>query len=104
MKNHTPSAEPAAASAVVPIQSLFYDDGGPHIIEREPEAAVVAPVPTVPIDQLLYRGPEALHAALALRSAIEDNLEAGGSSDLADLLDELFDLINLGLTQDTPEV
>src|SRR5690606_17993567 len=58
------NADVTAAAAVVPIESLFYDDEGPHIIEPEPSADATTPMPTVRIEDLLYRGPDALQAAL----------------------------------------
>lgn len=103
-----PGASPAAyagSADVVPIEALFYDDEGPHIIEPSTLAGERATIPTVPIERLLYRGHGALEAALALRTSIDEAL--GASSDparLSDLLDEVFDLIDLGLTEESPEV
>ncbi len=94
------SADDARGS--VPIEALFYDDAGPHIIEHGTGASGVSPH-AVPIDQLLYRGQEALHAALALRPAIERSIGAGAPGNAPDLLDELFDLIALGLTAESAD-
>lgn len=79
-----------ADADVVPIESLFHDDAGPHVLSQAEEA--------VPIDTLLLTGDRALEEALALRPAVEALVRARGAADprLAGLLDELFDLVRLG--------
>ena len=70
-----------------------------------PAAPVAAPTPpadvsdVVPIESLLYGGTAALERALALRPEIEALLAApnGGAKKVAALLDEVFDLVQLGL-------
>lgn len=100
------TTEPAPHGAhprrVVAIESLFYDDTGPHIIEPDPEVPGVA-APTVPIEQLLYRGQDALRAAIGLRAAVEESVRAGSPENVSDLLQEVFDLIELGLTAESAE-
>lgn len=112
---------------VVPIDTLFYDDAGPHIfapsdvgdavltsvvseVADEVERAVAETangmegLPVVPIESLLLRGEPALLEALALRSAIDAQLRGGhDSASLDGLLSELFELIELGLHTETAE-
>lgn len=77
---------------VVAVESLFYDDAGPHVLS-EPEV--------VPIESLLLRGPAALREALRLRPALEQ-LAVGAGSEARELVDELFDLVRLGAEADGP--
>jgi HPt (histidine-containing phosphotransfer) domain-containing protein len=99
-----PAAQPPAAAApppeeegVVPIEALAP--------AAPPEEAAPARVPgraepeVVPIEDLLYRGRDALERAVALKQEIEQLLAAhdGGSPRLTDLLREVFDLVELGL-------
>jgi len=83
---------------VVSVDSLFFDDEGPHILETP--ATGPDRETAVPIESLLLRGDDALREALALRAAFD----AAGRGDaiperpLAELVDELFDLIALGLS------
>jgi hypothetical protein len=129
----------------VPIESLFFADEGPHILddggqvatldappegsEREstgealdaeasgwatstpppmdatsaaPEATRSIERPLVPIDDLLLRGDDALHEALALRPVLEAALRGEGREEA--ILDELFDLVRLGLGRPRSEV
>lgn len=51
----------------------------------------------VGMDELEYRGRAALERALELRAAIEDEAAGGQAASMAPLLDELFDLIRLGM-------
>jgi hypothetical protein len=76
----------------VPIESLAPDQ--PPVAATAPDEAEV-----VPIESLLYRGAAALKHALALRSELEALLAArnGGSPRIAELLRELFELVQLGL-------
>ncbi len=88
-----PSAAGAEEEAgVVPIESLAPDQ--PPVAATAPDEAEV-----VPIESLLYRGAAALKHALALRSELEALLAArnGGSPRIAELLRELFELVQLGL-------
>jgi chemotaxis protein histidine kinase CheA len=103
---------PAAGhpESAVPIQELFFDDAGPHVIAAgDQEAAVEKDVEedvedeVVPIEPLLFQGDAALRQALALRPALEQAL-AGEVGDRfpGDLMEELFDLIELGRDRDPP--
>ena len=103
----------------VPVSDLFYDDDGPHIIANagvedgvvegrgavddgivDVGAAAKEAPPVVPVSELFFRGEGALHEALSLRPRIEAVLAADGNDgERAELLDELFDLIELGLTE-----
>jgi hypothetical protein len=104
---------------VVPIESLFYDDAGPHILTtgRRPTprgSALHALLATgiagleqldtepfsppveiddalVPIEDLLYRGRAALDRALEVRGVIR----ARGGAATQDEIEEIFDLIEL---------
>lgn len=60
-------------------------------------ATAAPPEPVVPIDTLLYRGPQALARARAVRDALRDALATHGPSDprTTALLDELSDLLDL---------
>ena len=110
----------AAAVAVLPVSDLFYDDGGPHVIEqgaRPGDTVSVAevrpdggarpdePVSTVSVDRLLFRGEAALREALSLRPEIDRSLRGDGGSrrPLDEILAEVFDLIELGLSPEPPE-
>jgi HPt (histidine-containing phosphotransfer) domain-containing protein len=94
-----------ATDRVVPISSLFYDDAGPHVIS--PGGAGGAAVDggadgVVPIEALLLRGSAAARAALALRPRLDQMLASGASSgDLAQVHDEIFDLLELSLSEAT---
>jgi hypothetical protein len=76
---------------VVPIESLFFDDQGPHVLSGPgvTEGAVV------PIDDLLLRGDAALREALQLRTDLDRALGDSVSAEALALLAELFDLIEL---------
>lgn len=76
---------------LVPIQSLYFDDTGPHVLSAPRRAAAL-----VPIESLLLRGDAALREALALRGRLESLLPAGADG-ARPLLDELFDLVRLGM-------
>jgi hypothetical protein len=92
--------------SIVPIQELFFDDAGPHIIEADDpdvDEAGAGGDQVVPIEPLLFRGDAALREALALRSALEQALAGvAGDGFPRDLLEELFDLIELGRDRDSP--
>jgi len=79
----------------VPIASLFYDDAGPHIVGGAGDAESAD---AVPVEMLLLRGESALREALRLRAELEQLVPAGVPLDLHLKLDELFDLIELGLS------
>jgi hypothetical protein len=74
-------------------------ESGISTLERLHEQPLVDPVhgpydEIVPIEQLLYRGRAALERAAALR----DEIRAAGAPPSLDALDELFDLLDLALT------
>ncbi|HXY19827.1 MAG TPA: hypothetical protein VEH83_07500 [Gemmatimonadales bacterium] len=77
-------AEPAEEVGAVPVELLapYEDESG-----------------IVPVESLLYRGQAALKHALALQPEIEALLAArnGGGAQLAALVREVFDLVQLGL-------
>ena len=83
---------------VVPIEALAPAE---PLEEIAPPEAPVRPEPEiVPIEVLLYRGTDALERAVALRQEVEELLAAhdGGSPRLSELLGEVFDLVELGLS------
>ena len=105
--------------AAVPIDTLFHDDDGPHILSGPGAAATpstvipaeagiqVAPPSVIPakagiqssaepvlIKDLLFRGDAALSAAIALRPEI-DRAVGSASPRASALLGELFDLMEL---------
>ena len=86
------------SSQPVPVSDLFFDDEGPHVVEDVEEAAEV-----VSIDTLLLRGEPALRRALEIRPEVEAaaQLGSGGAIRLDELLRELFELVELGLSSDT---
>lgn len=83
----------------VPISELFYDDAGPHIIESKMPASGTAAV-AIPIADLLFTGEAALREVMALRPRIEEAARQGQAARLDDLLEELFDLVALGMGTD----
>lgn len=87
-------AAAVASPEPVPIESLFYDDAGPHVVEAGDEP--------VPIEGLLLRGGDALRAAMALRPELESIAHGDGMPErpLADLVSELFDLLELAGSAD----
>lgn len=91
-------------ASVVPIDSLFYDDDGPHIIEPVDDSGILA-IPVVPIESLFLRGDAAIRQALSLRPEFDAAVRADSDADrpLASLVEELFDLLDLSLTPDLPE-
>lgn len=94
--DEVPSAEERndASAAVVSIESLFFDDAGPHILSA-PEI--------VAVEALLFRGEAALREALRLREELERLAAEGGErAALAERLRELFDLVELGLAPAVP--
>ena len=111
---------PTPTPTVVPIDTLFYSDAGPHIIRggisdaaasrsdllgrgidaldvlvAKPIARPVTfgAMEVVPVETLLYRGRAALERAAALREQIK---ASGGVASPA-ALDEMYDLIGLAL-------
>lgn len=86
-------------SRPIPVTELFYDDAGPHIVAEGADEDL----PIVPVSTLLFDGADALREALALRPRIEAalHLEARTPAEGAALLEELFDLIELGLPPET---
>lgn len=85
------------SNGVVPIESLFFADAGPHILEQSGLRS-----PVIPIEQLLVRGPDALREALRLREELQRLAGAGGSAtaELRERLQELFALIEQALPAD----
>lgn len=71
----------------------------PAPLSTSPESADQAEAGVIPIEALLFRGAPALHEALSLRPEVERLAASGepGSADLRGRLDELFDLIRLGM-------
>jgi hypothetical protein len=95
-----PEGEQHDERPVVAIDLLFYDDEGPHILEPSDLSA-----DAVPIEDLVFRGDDALREALTLRPAF-DALARGDAipeRQLADLVHEVFDLIELGLSSTARE-
>ena len=101
----TASLQPAAPApswaaedeGVVPIEALAPAEP-PEQRPRPEEPTRPAPE-IVPIEDLLYRGADALTRAVTLRQEIEELLAIrdGDSPRLSELLREVFDLIELGL-------
>jgi len=112
------SAEPATTSAPPEVPTAVIRDSGPREPVRTPtgkdlraflesgittieqlreqplsEPVALACDEIVPIEQLLYRGRAALERAAALRDEIR-----GSAAPSPDVLDELFDLLDLALT------
>lgn len=77
---------------IVPISTLFPDDPGPHVVAGNagPEGEVVS------IAALLFRGEAALKEAIKLRPDVERIAHGGSPGEIASILNELFDLIDLG--------
>ncbi len=69
------------------------------LLSTSPESADQAEAGVIPIEALLFRGAPALREALSLRPEVERLAASGepGSADLRGRLDELFDLIRLGM-------
>jgi|GEM_PF-4232817 len=91
---------------VVPIEALFFDDEGPHLVSAgsvgteanppRPTAAGERDDDAVPIETLLLRGDRALEAAGEMRARIEVALGAATEGpEVRAMLDELWDLIAL---------
>jgi len=93
--------------AVVPISSLFFDDAGPHVISTPASHGSsagsdqsAAPDEVVPIESLLLRGQAAARAAISLRPELNRLLSEGAApSDLAPLHEEIFDLLELSISE-----
>ena len=92
-----------ASPAEVPIGSLFYDEESgiveePDLVEDADEV--------VPIESLLLRGDAALREALALHPAFETIARGDAIPErpLIDLVDELFDLLDLARRPESAEV
>lgn len=96
---------PRHRSALAPevgIESLFYDDEGPHVLTSESDddmtemSAPMASSP-VPIESLLLDREGALREALGMRGAIERSLREipGAEVELAATMRDLFELLDL---------
>ena len=83
-----------AEPEVVPIDSLFYADAGPHTVAGPVDAESAE---VVPVDMLLLRGEKALREAIRLRPEIEQLIPAGVPLELHLKLAEMFDLLELGI-------
>jgi len=93
-----PAAPAGAASPVVGVSPAamapFAGAASPVVAASPARPATSEPAP-VPIAELEYHGQEALRRALTLRQGLEDAL--GDDPAARELLEELFDLIRLGL-------
>jgi len=97
----------ASEADVVPIEALFFDDEGPHLVSAAPVGTEATPPDppapggargddAVPIEMLLLRGDRALEAAGEMRTHLEAALgAAAGRPEVRAILDELWDLIAL---------
>ena len=85
--------DPGEPTQVVPISDLYFEDDGPHVLSTGTAADAV-----VPIEDLLLRGESALLEALRLRTEIQ-RLARDAHPDLAPHLADLFELIQLGLSE-----
>jgi chemotaxis protein histidine kinase CheA len=99
----------AEDSEIVSISTLFYDDAGPHLLEEEHAGEQAEPAEEgeiVSIDTLLLRGQAAVREALALRAELERAIagEDAGVRPVREILEELFELLELGLSREPPEV
>lgn len=89
----------ADGDGVVPIESLFYDDEGPHVLSTTDGGEMSDQGggwgEPVPIESLLLDREGALAEALGMRGEIERALRGGDSSTgaLESALDELFELL-----------
>ena len=100
------AASPAAGEVeIVPIETLYFDDPGPHVLAEPGTPAPAPEMAVVSIEELLLRGHDALRAAIVLRPEFEEIArgDAMPPRPLADLVDELFALIELGLTSEPSE-
>ena len=102
-----PPADPAiAASPAEPAWVAEPEHPEPDLdLAEEPLAPAAVPVATppelVPITTLCYAGPTALDRALSLRDSVHALAASGASGPkLTELLDEIFDLVRLGLDGD----
>jgi hypothetical protein len=68
---------------------------GPPVLEAN-DGAPAGENP-VPISDLCYSGPAALERALSLRDELRAAMKAGGGRPATELLEEIFDLVQLGL-------
>jgi len=103
----------AALDEVVPIQSLFHDDEGPHVLSAEEEGSAAGRMEggsadaVVDIGTLLFRGEAALREALSLRAELEEAIVGDAAEETRpplEIVAEVFDLIELGLSPERPEV
>lgn len=115
-KRDAPAPEPG--SRVVPIESLLQDDADPGAPPEGDATAATAPEPeggtasavtsanhgqVVPIESLLFSSDAALREALALRPHFDAIARGDAVSErpTAELVQELFDLLELGLGEPT---
>lgn len=97
-----PSQHSSSHPAEVPIESLFYDDKGPHVLsseedtEMKDERAAAGSQP-VAIESLLLDREGALREALSMRDQVERSLRGipGAEGELGATVRDLFELIEL---------
>ena len=94
----------SSAAAAVPAQSAAPAQGAaPVAAQQQTAPASAAPVAAtaaaavVPIEDLLYRGPSALHRILELQAAVETAVPRE-QREARESLDELFDLVRLAMS------
>jgi len=91
-----PPADPGLAVAEEPEPVVAEPE--PVVAEPEPIAAAAVEEELVPITDLCYSGPAALERAKSLRAEIQEGLAAEApSADLRELIEEVLDLVELGL-------
>jgi HPt (histidine-containing phosphotransfer) domain-containing protein len=98
---------PGAAMPEVAIESLFFDDGGPHVLNNDGEGAMNQPGgggggQPVPIETLLLDATGAAREAVAMRDDIERLLRGvpGADVELGPVMRELFELLEIAAAGD----
>ena len=91
-----PATPPAPVAALVPAETPEAVDALPA--EAAGSAAAGAEDGVVPVETLFFAGDEALREALALRPRIVQLAGGDRGTPLGEVLDELFGLVELGLT------
>lgn len=97
-----PSPHRSPLPAEVPIESLFYDNEGTHVLSSEEEtemndARAAADSQPVPIESLVLDREGALREALSMRNEVERSLRTipGAEVELGATVSDLFELIEL---------